>query len=125
MLLIAAVIQKTEPADQTAAEPAVLTSAKLPYTYALREDGTVEIVKYTGKEERVVIPGTIDKRRVTRIADNAFAVNNTVKSVELPKSVREIGKQPVLAFGNSSGEKLPAKARIPKAVPARYTASAP
>jgi len=29
------------------------------------------------------------------------------------------------AFGSSSGEKFPAKARIPKAVPARYTASAP
>ena len=29
------------------------------------------------------------------------------------------------ASGSSSGEKLPAKARMPKAVPARYTASAP
>ena len=39
----------------------------------------------------IVIPGTIDGKTVTAIADGAFAGNNTVVKIYLPETIRKIG----------------------------------
>ncbi len=42
------------------------------YEYALLDDGTVEITRYKGKEERLAIPDMLDGKTVTSIGDSAF-----------------------------------------------------
>ena len=60
------------------------------YTYALREDGTAEILLYGFDEtepENLVIPSVLDGHPVTRIADRAFWPCRHLVSVTIPESV--------------------------------------
>ena len=59
------------------------------YTYNNYADG-IEIIKYTGDEEDVVIPESIDGKKVVMIWE-AFENNTTIKSVTLPNGLRTIG----------------------------------
>lgn len=55
--------------------PTTVTTQKLSFQqwgYHLLEDGTVEITEYTGKDPDVVIPKTIDGKKVTGIGIKAF-----------------------------------------------------
>jgi len=72
------------------------------FTYTVLEDGSIMIQEYKGKDANVVIPAQIDGKDVSRIGNNAFSGNRTVKSVVIPGTVAEIGSNvfdgcPVLA----------------------------
>jgi len=61
------------------------------YEYMVYDDDTVVIVSYNGSENNVVIPDTIDGKKIIEIGSQAFASNDTIKSVRLPKNVEVIG----------------------------------
>ena len=42
------------------------------YQYALLDDGTVEITKYNGKAEDLIIADTLEGKKVTSIGDNVI-----------------------------------------------------
>ena len=58
--------------------------------YIVAKDNTVHIVGYSGTDEILTIPDTIDSYAVTVIASNAFADNNILKKVYLPDTVTTI-----------------------------------
>ncbi len=67
--------------------------------YKILDDGTVEITKFFWQGQTAAeIPAEIDGKRVTSIGENAFAVARNLRSVTIPASVRNIGKE---AFSNS------------------------
>ena len=61
------------------------------YEYSLLEDGTVEIVKYKGRDQELSIPEQLDGNTVTAIGDEAFIWNYNLASVKIPDSVTFIG----------------------------------
>ena len=61
--------------------------------YAPLGEDTIEITKYIGESENVIIPQTIGSRRVSYIGDGAFANCSSVKSVVIPDSVTAIGSR--------------------------------
>ncbi len=63
------------------------------YDYSYLDDGTVEIIGYTGTDTDLVIPSEIDGFTVTRIGDSAFAFNSSVSTVTIPDTVTSIGKE--------------------------------
>ena len=71
------------------AEEGILNSGY--FQYRLLEDGTVEIVGYTGSEMRIVVPGTLDGCQVTEIGNDSFAREWSVTSITLPEGIRRIG----------------------------------
>ena len=60
------------------------------YTYDKLSDGTIEIVKYEGNLQNVVIPSTIDSKQVSKIGTGAFKENNSVKTITIPEGVTKI-----------------------------------
>ena len=74
-------------AEQT--EPEVFTSGD--YQYVLLEDGTAEIVGYSGETEELVIPDALNGFKVTGIGDYAFYKYKPLTSVTIPDGVARIG----------------------------------
>ncbi len=68
------------------------------YEYKV-ENGNAVITKYTGKEEKVVIPESLGGYPVTRIGDSAFE-SNKMKALVIHGGVREIGEA---AFRSCTG----------------------
>ena len=64
------------------------------YEYALLDDGTVEITRYSGNAEKLTIPDTLDEKKVTGIGIAAFSRYSSLKSVIIPDSVTQIGVNP-------------------------------
>ena len=62
------------------------------FDYQIKSDGTISLKKYTGTEVNVTIPETYDGYKVTWINDGAFASNNSIKSVHIPKSITFIAE---------------------------------
>ncbi len=62
------------------------------YEYIPLEDGSAEIVKYSGIEDNPVIPPEIDGKKVTTIGNLAFFLCHYPTSVTIPDSVTRIGK---------------------------------
>lgn len=60
--------------------------------YEIREDGTVEIISWTGDGTEVVIPSEIDGRKVTRIGSQSFFAADSVTSITIPETVESIGQ---------------------------------
>lgn len=60
------------------------------FVYKTREDGTVEILKYTGTSAEVVIPEKIEDKIVASVGYGAFTDNETVTSVSVPGKVTAI-----------------------------------
>ena len=60
------------------------------FEYEVKDDGTIEIIGYSGAEADITIPSTINGATVTSIADNAFADNKNLTSVTIPDSVTDI-----------------------------------
>ncbi len=61
------------------------------YTYAMLENGSAEIVRYSGKNDAVMIPGELDGHPVTAIGEAAFESCSYVTSVAIPDGVKTIG----------------------------------
>ena len=72
-------------------EREVLTSGY--FDYVVLNDGTAEIVKYTGEGKYPTIPERLDGWKVTRIGDEAFYECNSLISITIPDSVTSIGHQ--------------------------------
>ncbi len=76
------------------------------YKYNVLDDGTVEICVYIGSDEEVIIPATLNGKKVTALADSAFSdINsdnqskslNGIKKIVVPDSVTKVG---MYAFAN-------------------------
>ena len=77
--------------DSNTAQSGTGSTADYDYRFEGQE---ITITRYTGSGGDVVIPATIDGKRVTKIGDGAFdiGVNDDIKSVIIPNGVTEIGK---------------------------------
>lgn len=62
------------------------------FEYGFLSDDTVEITKYLGSAESVVIPDSINGKRVAYIGWNAFKECETIKRVTLPSGNVTVGK---------------------------------
>ena len=52
----------------------------------------IRITNYHGSSENLVIPAFIDNLKVNEIGQNAFYQNQTVKKIQIPSTIRKIGK---------------------------------
>ena len=87
-------------AEESAEEPALESEG---FRYRLLEDGTAEILKYTG-ELHPVLPETLDGRPVTSIGEEAFYdARFSLRDVTIPASVTHIGSG---AFSMTDLEKI-------------------
>ena len=64
------------------------------FSYAVLEDGTVEITRWYGEEKKLEIPSTLDGKKVTRIGKFAFTVCFSLTTVTIPDSVSVINANP-------------------------------
>ena len=69
------------------------------FMYTILEDGTAEIVRYTGADEVLIIPNTLDGLKVTSIGYGAFLDCDTLVNVTIPDGITKIGTR---AFFNCS-----------------------
>jgi hypothetical protein len=83
------VVNNSVVASASEEEAEVLTFGD--YKYTLLEDGTVEIVKYTGSDADIEIPGEINDAAVTSIGEEVFEHCETIKSIVIPDGVKTIG----------------------------------
>ncbi len=61
------------------------------YTYAILENGSAEILRYSGKNDTVIIPKSLDGHPVTAVGERAFESCSYVTSVTIPDGVTNIG----------------------------------
>ena len=67
------------------------------FSYSFLSGGGISITGYTGEASDLIVPERIESRKVTTIADSAFAGNETVVNVRIPDTVTKIGNK---AFQN-------------------------
>ena len=60
------------------------------FNYTVLSDGTLKITKYKGKANNVVIPETIDGKKVTVIGSYAFYDYTRKNSLTIPSSLKTI-----------------------------------
>lgn len=70
------------------------TGSTADYDYSF-EGNKITIMRYKGSGGAVVIPATINGKRVTKIGNGAFdtGINDNIKSVIIPNGVTEIGQR--------------------------------
>ena len=61
-----------------------------------KKSKSVRITNYHGQESTVIIPAYIDDKKVNEIGTKAFFLNQTVRKLRIPSTVRKIGES---AFG--------------------------
>lgn len=83
-----------DPDEEEIPEEDVLTSGD--FTYVVLEDSTCAITGWTGTEDHLAIPGSLEGLRVTALADNAFA-EAEMTSVSIPAEVTTVGANPFVA----------------------------
>ena len=59
--------------------------------YSILDDGTIEITKYNGKGGNVVIPSSIEGKKVTSIGEDAFGGCDSFTNITIPNSITSIG----------------------------------
>ncbi len=67
------------------------TTANKIFSYEANEDGGITITKYRGSDAQVVVPDTIDGKKVTSIGGHAFYNCESLTSVTIPDSMTSIG----------------------------------
>ena len=60
------------------------------YQYTENSDGTVKITKYTGNEQNVSIPSSINGKKVTIIGAAAFYSKTSIQTVIVPNTVTDL-----------------------------------
>ncbi len=80
------------------------------YEYAVNDDGTVMITRYTGSDDSIYIPDEIDGKKVMKIGGGSFNECKTLTYVVIPEGVTEIGAH---AFSDCSALEY---IEIPKSV---------
>lgn len=63
------------------------------YSYKIRRDDIVELVKYNGNDENPKIVDKLAQGNVIRIGVAAFSKNNSIKKITIPKSIENIGRE--------------------------------
>lgn len=61
------------------------------YTYSDAGDGGIKLTGYTGQDTKLVIPDTLDGKKVTGIGDGCFSGNPWPERVYVPEGVVKIG----------------------------------
>ncbi|MBR1738804.1 MAG: leucine-rich repeat domain-containing protein [Ruminococcus sp.] len=61
------------------------------YTYAMKDDGTLEVVKYTGTDTDITVPSSAGGYEVTSVGSTVFRNNKDIVSIQFPDSITEIG----------------------------------
>ena len=74
-----------------AEEPAEMIYEEGDFRYAILDDGTAEITKYTGTAKVLAIPAVLGGYPVTRIGDRAFYNCKSLTDITIPDSVTSIG----------------------------------
>lgn len=87
--VLAAVLLMVLATNGVMADEDVFTSGD--YQYCILEDGTAEITRYSGEDEVLKIPETLEGKTVTSIGKWAFALRRSLMRVELPDGVTSIG----------------------------------
>ncbi|MBQ4515106.1 MAG: leucine-rich repeat domain-containing protein [Anaerolineaceae bacterium] len=77
------------------------------YLYTVLENDKIEIVRYTGEAESLIIPKTMDGYDVISIGTNAFSRNETLKEVVIPEAVTAIGNYAFAECTNIQSVSLP------------------
>ena len=95
-----------DPVNVYAAEEEKLVSGD--YTYQV-QDGTAVITSYSGTDEALTVPNELGGYPVIKIGDSAFDGCKSLKEVELPDSLEEIGWY---AFSSSGIEKITLPANV-------------
>ena len=94
VLLMALCLSACAAAD----EPAKYTSGD--FVYILLEDGTAEIVDYTGKATTLTVPKELDGYRVTSVGSRTFWDCDFIEGITIPDTIEHVS---VYAFlGNSN-----------------------
>jgi uncharacterized protein YjdB len=60
------------------------------YTYNNLSDGTIDIIEYSEDIPNVIIPSTIDGKKVTKIGTNAFKGKLSIINIILPEGLKSI-----------------------------------
>jgi hypothetical protein len=77
------------------------------FEYIVLNDETVEISKYTGKNEDVIIPNIIGGKKVTSIGYDAFGYCSRLTSITIPNSVTSIGNYAFENCGSLTSVTIP------------------
>lgn len=77
------------------------------FTYTINDDGTASILRFTGKDENVVITSHIGDAPVTTIEQYAFEAAWDVRTVQLPDTITFIGEFAFMDCGNLTGINIP------------------
>lgn len=71
------------PANKSLAESA-------DFEYSLNPDDSIRILRYLGKDKKIVVPSEIEGKTVSIIGESAFAGQNKISKITLPKSITSI-----------------------------------
>ena len=77
------------------AKPETFTSGD--YQYVLLEDGTAEIIAYTGEEAEVSIPDVLDGVKVTALGHSAFYNRDSLTGITIPDGITKMDGNPFRA----------------------------
>ena len=77
------------------------------FDYETNEDGTITIIKYYGNNTEVIIPETIDEKKVTAIGNEGFKEYEGLTSIKIPSSVTSIGDYTFYDCGSLNDVELP------------------
>ncbi|MBQ2957313.1 MAG: leucine-rich repeat domain-containing protein, partial [Clostridia bacterium] len=75
-----------------------------------RSDGTLCITLYKGPGGEVVVPDSVNGKKIAAVGAEAFSGNESVQSVVLPDSVLEIGDKAFFGCKNLERVRIPAEA---------------
>ena len=70
------------------------------WSYEVKDDGTAKIVGYSKEGGDLIIPNTVDRKKVTEIGDYSFKNKKGYQSVTVPETVEVIGRN---AFQGCTG----------------------